>query len=186
MTELFRDNDECQFFYQIYKQAKYFNAARYVNQMTAESIGSRALGQILYSSTPAFADNGIDEDFFINNYLQIIEAYRSAGTLDAYYYLIKSALGADSVISFENPSAGYLKINVTAETYPYGLAVQDDNGIEQGVEVQDNETSPPNGLIVNSTISAKTVEQLQYVLNFIVPAGLYVEFNLTQDSLYAI
>lgn len=178
MTQLFLDNEECHFFYDTSVIGKYQNVGTYINEMVDNAIGSEALGVALFNANPVFTENNIDQEFFVKNYLAIIDAYRSTGTFDSYYYLIKSVLGEGSTVNFAVDNAGHLKINVVAQSYPYGVIDDQDRGILATPDTDNIDRQ----LVANSTVETKTVEQLQLVLSLLNPAGIFVEFNLTQDE----
>ncbi|PSV50044.1 hypothetical protein [Photobacterium indicum] len=176
MTQLFNDDESNVFFHKIIKEAKSKNIVVDLVAMNNEILGSKALGYVLYDSDAIELGFEIDREFFAEHYMSIFEAMASNGVRESWIKLIKALLGEDTLVEFEIPNAGHLRVNVKEKITepPQGLILE--NGGEYGGIA---ETAGINkGIMMNRVSSNYTINQARNVLENLAVEGIFTEFNL--------
>lgn len=111
MFELFKNDDDCNFFHQIILQSKNIVNGDELVKMFNGVLESQMIGQILYDHALDLGFD-IDRDFFVTHSAAILAAMQNAGCLPAYITLIKYLLGEETEITFEEPANGHLIVNI--------------------------------------------------------------------------
>lgn len=200
MTQLFKLNEENRKFFEIMKNAKAMTTSSDLVQMYNEVVGSRALGEVIFDN--GFVDFGfeIGREFFVDNYLSIIEAMTKPITLPSYRILIKALLGEEVEVTFDIPKPGHLIVNVIEQMEDFGLkslageglmftittnnergwAVRPDSGLmsRAGVGFAFRKKYE-YGVLLASTLSPYTIEQARNVLENLNTGGVYTEYNFS-------
>lgn len=111
MFELFKNDDECNFFHNIILEAKDIVNGDELVKMLNGVLESEMIGQVLYDHALDLGFD-IDRDFFVTHSAAILAAMQNAGCLPAYITLIRYLLGEDTEIIFEQPAEGHLIVNI--------------------------------------------------------------------------
>lgn len=168
MAQLFRDDDACNYFFEIIKATKRENYIDDLVKMSKEATSSQAFGYALYDSGAFPQLSNLSRDFFAENYEAILNAMSSAGVFDAYILLVKQIMGDSTLISHEIKNPGHLIIKImSVESSLSNLATSDDMQIA---------TSELAGILVRVPVSDFAVMQLKKTLEVLCqPGGIYVE-----------
>ncbi len=168
MSQLFRDDDACNYFFNIIKATKRENYIDDLVKMSKEAASSRAFGYALYDSGAFPQLSNLSRDFFAGNHEAILNAMTSAGVFDAYILLVKQIMGDSTLISHEIKNPGHLVIKIMGvESSLSNLATSD------GVQIA---TSDLAGILVSVPVSDFAVMQLKKTLEILCqPGGIYVE-----------
>lgn len=200
MTQLFKSNEENRRLFEVVKNAKAQNISLDSVSMYNEILGSKALGAVIFDNGLVDFGFDIDREFFVNNYLAILDAMTKPIVMETHRILIKSLLGESVSVTFSIPNPGHLIVNIIEQTSEYGLKSPDDIGIMAGVV---NSTGngwairTDKGLInradsgfslrgrvdvgikLSSVISDYTIEQARNVLENLTTEGVFTEFNFS-------
>lgn len=200
MTQLFKNNEENRRLFEVVKNAKAQNISLDAVLMYGEIVGSRALGEVIFDNGLVDFGFDIDRDFFVNNYLAILEVMTKPIVMKTHRILIKSLLGETVEVTFEIPKPGHLIVNVIEQTSEFGLespdsiglmagvinatgkgwALRNGNGIETRSNVGFSLRGRVNvGIKLSSAITEYTIEQARNVLENLTTEGVFTEFNFS-------
>ncbi|MCG9699650.1 Ig-like domain-containing protein [Vibrio natriegens] len=170
MAQLFRDDEACNYFFEIMKVTKRENYIDELVKMSKEAESSKVFGYALYDSGAFPQLSNLSRDFFAMNYSAILEAMTSAGVFDSYILLIRQVLGESTLIFHEIPNPGHLSLKVVkTESDVNRLATSDEIQIA---------TSSELGLLVSAPLSDYTVMQLAKTFEALCqPGGIYIDFR---------
>lgn len=172
MTQLFRYTPEAESFHRVFLKSKGATAGKSLIDFKADTYGSKALGYALYDSEATDFYLRFDRDFFSENYNGIIDAHEYLGTFETYLYLIRAALGQQTVVSFDTPSAGHLIINISEFSILKNAVTISGDQI-----IAINETGGEDELQFDATTSIYTISQVKTMLESIEAGGVFVEYN---------
>ena len=114
-------------------------------------------------------------DYFAENWTAIIEAFKIAGTFEAYILIIKSAIGNDVDITFASPNPSHLQISISEPTGVFRWGARCDG---QVIPVIPDQTQYPNTVMAfEKTISILTVNQTINLLNLLNVSGVFIEVS---------
>lgn len=174
MSELFKDDDMNQLFFDITLTAKQQSMITELVKMNQEVIGSRVFGYVLYDNGTFPVMTNIDRDFFAENYMVILTAMSQAGVYDSYTFLIKQVLGSNTKIKYSSPRPRHLIINIS-----------DIDSVETKLTTSTGlwlATSSNQGLVATQSVSVFTVSQLTKVLEILAnPSGTYLEVKFGEE-----
>lgn len=200
MTQLFKNNEENRRLFEVVKNAKAQNISLDAVLMYNEILGSKALGEVIFDNGLVDFGFDIDRNFFVNNYLAILEAMTKPIVMETHRILIKSLLGENVDVTFEIPKPGHLIVNVIEQTSKFGLKSPDDIGLMAGVinatgkgwalrngnglETRSNAGFLIRGRVnvgvkLSSAITDYTIEQARNVLDNLTTEGVFTEFNFS-------
>ncbi|XEV13627.1 Ig-like domain-containing protein [Vibrio alginolyticus] len=170
MAQLFRDDEACNYFFEIMKVTKRENYIDELVKMSKEAESSKVFGYTLYDSGAFPQLSNLSRDFFAMNYSAILDAMTSAGVFDSYILLIRQVLGESTLIFHEIPNPGHLSLKVVkTESDVNRLATSDEIQIA---------TSSDLGLLVSAPLSDYTVMQLAKTFEALCqPGGIYIDFR---------
>ena len=114
-------------------------------------------------------------EYFANNFNAIIDAFKIAGTFEAYITVIKSAIGDDATINFDVPSESHLIININNPTGTYIWGAYTDNETSDVIPEQIN--NPDNVFVFQDSISQLTVNETKKLIELLTVNGVFVEVN---------
>lgn len=174
MTVLFRQSEGGQRFLNVWNHAKSLNTGYALVDMNDTVYGSQAFGYALHDAEATDFQLRFDRDFFSLNYDQIIDSHETLATYDTIIYLIKAALGQNTVISFETPLSGYLIVNIQEPSVNVNAATLAGNLIKTKTTLDQ--------LMWKATTSEYTLNQVKTMLESIELAGVYVEYNFIKGS----
>ncbi len=177
MTQLFRNDEMCELFYEICKVAKQDNFITELIKMSKSVTSSKMFGYALYDSNAFPEMSNLSREFFAENYVAILEAMMRAGVFDSYILLIRQILGDSISIEHEIPNPGHLRFKLSGIesdeqkiTTDSELWICTDSGL--GILA----TTPISNFTLNQTI--KTIE------NICQPGGIFVEIDvIVPDSI---
>ncbi len=188
MYELMRVNDPSKMFAEVYRKAKQKSLGLHIQQAYENIIGSEGLGEAIYDSDTSYADFGIERQFFVKNYAAIFEAVSIAGTFESYIILIKSALGADTSVTFESKAAGTLNIKIKQQSAGMGINLQPESGLGYDAvgaivnKVDSSSGKPVNvtfGLSAQVPTNDRTILQVRsLILNILTPADILAKVEI--------
>ncbi|CAH1521252.1 hypothetical protein THF1D04_10727 [Vibrio owensii] len=176
MTQLFRDDESSNFFYDVTLDAKQKVIIEELVKMNREMIGSKSFGYLLYDNDAFPVLTGLDRDFFAENYMAIIEAMQRAGVYESYTIVIEQVIGDGVGIEYSSPRPRHLVINIfNVDSYQTKLITPSNLWI----------TTPSNfGLLVPQPTSDYTLNQLTKVLQILSnPSGTYLEITFIEPVL---
>ncbi|MHA2782607.1 Ig-like domain-containing protein [Vibrio harveyi] len=176
MTQLFRTDEACEFFYGITLEAKQRVIVDELVKMNSEIVGSKSFGYLLYDNNTFPVLTGLDRDFFAENYMGILKAMQTAGTYDSYIIVIEQVVGDGVGIEFTVPKPRVLSINIfNVESYTTKLITPSNLWI----------TTPSNyGLLVPKPVSNFELSQLVKILKILAnPTGTYLDISFHERLL---
>ena len=175
MSELFKDDDIGQLFYDITFTAKQESMINELVKMNKDVIGSKVFGYVLYDNGTFPVMTNLNRNFFAENYIVILTAMSQAGVYDSYTFLIKQVLGAGAVIEYKTPKPRHLMINISSiESYGIKLTTSENLWLK---------TSGNLGVAATRTISEFTVSQLKKVLGILAtPSGTYLQVSFGEQA----
>ncbi|EPW6724476.1 Ig-like domain-containing protein [Vibrio parahaemolyticus] len=168
MTQLFRDDEACNYFFEIMKTTKRDNYIDDLVKMSKEARESKVFGYALYDSGAFPQLSNLSRDFFAENYTAILSAMTSAGVFDSYILLVRQIMGDSTLIYHEIKNPGHLVIKIAGvESSLSKLATSDEMQIA---------TSEFAGILVSVPISDFAIVQLKKTIEALCqPGGIYVE-----------
>ncbi|EIO4560654.1 Ig domain-containing protein [Vibrio parahaemolyticus] len=170
MTQLFRNDAACSYFFEIMKVTKRENYIDDLVKMSKEAGESKVFGYALYDSSAFPQLSNLSRDFFAENYTAILAAMTSTGVFDSYILLIRQILGESTLIFHEIPNPGHLSLKV----------VKTESGVNRLATSNEMQlaTSSELGILVSTPLSDYTVMQLAKTIEALCqPSGIYVDFN---------
>lgn len=203
MTQLFKNNEENRRLFEVVKNAKAQNISLDAVLMYNEILGSKALGEVIFDNGLVDFGFDIDRNFFVNNYLAILDAMTKPIVMETHRILIKSLLGESVEVTFEIPKPGHLIVNIVEQTSEFGLKSPNDIGLMAGVinatgkgwalrngnglEARSNAGFSLRGRVnvgikLSSAITEYTIEQARNVLENLTTEGVFTEFNFSIGS----
>lgn len=170
MSQLFRDDEACKYFFEIIKLTKQQNYINNLVKMSREATSSKAFGYVLYDSKAFPQLSNLSRDFFASNYQAILDAMARAGVFDSYILLVKQIMGESTKIYHEIPNSGHLVIKIAkTESNFQKLATNDELQLA---------TSGALGILATIPISDFTITQLKKTIEALCqPAGIYVDLR---------
>ncbi|EIU6843970.1 Ig domain-containing protein [Vibrio parahaemolyticus] len=176
MTQLFRNDEACEFFYNITITAKQRVIIDELVQMNSEMVGSKPFGYLLYDNNTFPVLTGLNRDFFAENYMAILQAMQTAGTYDSYTLVIEQVVGNGVGIQYSSPRPRHLVINIyNVESYQSRLITPSNLWL----------VTPSNfGLLVPQPVSEFKLAQLTKILEVLAnPSGTYLEITFIEPIL---
>ncbi|HGF5077502.1 TPA: Ig-like domain-containing protein [Vibrio parahaemolyticus] len=176
MTQLFRNDEACEFFYNITLTAKQRVIINELVQMNSEMVGSKPFGYLLYDNNTFPVLTGLNRDFFAENYMAILQAMQTAGTYDSYRLVIEQVVGNGVGIQYSSPRPRHLVINIyNVESYQSRLITPSNLWL----------ATPSNfGLLVPQPVSEFKLAQLTKILEVLAnPSGTYLEITFIEPIL---
>ncbi|EMF8837631.1 Ig-like domain-containing protein [Vibrio parahaemolyticus] len=176
MTQLFRNDEACEFFYNITLTAKQRVIINELVQMNSEMVGSKPFGYLLYDNNTFPVLTGLNRDFFAENYMAILQAMQTAGTYDSYTLVIEQVVGNGVGIQYSSPRPRHLVINIyNVESYQSRLITPSNLWL----------VTPSNfGLLVPQPVSEFKLAQLTKILEVLAnPSGTYLEITFIEPIL---
>ncbi|HHC6641412.1 TPA: Ig-like domain-containing protein [Vibrio parahaemolyticus] len=176
MTQLFRNDEACEFFYNITLTAKQRVIINELVQMNSEMVGSKPFGYLLYDNNTFPVLTGLNRDFFAENYMAILQAMQTAGTYDSYTLVIEQVVGNGVGIQYSSPRPRHLVINIyNVESYQSRLITPSNLWL----------ATPSNfGLLVPQPVSEFKLAQLTKILEVLAnPSGTYLEITFIEPIL---
>ncbi|HHX8665290.1 TPA: Ig-like domain-containing protein [Vibrio alginolyticus] len=176
MTQLFRNDKACEFFYNITLTAKQRVTIDELVQMNSEMVGSKPFGYLLYDNNTFPVLTGLNRDFFAENYMAILQAMQTAGTYDSYTLVIEQVVGNGVGIQYSSPRPRHLVINIyNVESYQSRLITPSNLWL----------VTPSNfGLLVPQPVSEFKLAQLTKILEVLAnPSGTYLEITFIEPIL---
>ncbi|EJC6763987.1 Ig-like domain-containing protein [Vibrio parahaemolyticus] len=176
MTQLFRNDEACEFFYNITLTAKQRVIIDELVQMNSEMVGSKPFGYLLYDNNTFPVLTGLNRDFFAENYMAILQAMQTAGTYDSYTLVIEQVVGNGVGIQYSSPRPRHLVINIyNVESYQSRLITPSNLWL----------VTPSNfGLLVPQPVSEFKLAQLTKILEVLAnPSGTYLEITFIEPIL---
>ncbi|CAI2296854.1 Ig-like domain-containing protein [Vibrio parahaemolyticus] len=176
MTQLFRNDEACEFFYNITLTAKQRVIIDELVQMNSEMVGSKPFGYLLYDNNTFPVLTGLNRDFFAENYMAILQAMQTAGTYDSYTLVIEQVVGNGVGIQYSSPRPRHLIINIyNVESYQSRLITPSNLWL----------VTPSNfGLLVPQPVSEFKLAQLTKILEVLAnPSGTYLEITFIEPIL---
>lgn len=176
MTQLFRNDEMSEFFYNLSLNAKQKVIIGELVQMNDEILGSKAFGHLLYDNNTFPVLTGLDRDFFAENYMAILQAMQTAGTYDSYTLVIEQVVGNGVSITYDTPAPRHLVIYIYGvESYTERLITPNNLWL----------TTPDNlGLLVPRPVSEFSLVQLRKILEILAnPSGTYVDIRFSEPPL---
>ncbi|PNP21952.1 hypothetical protein AL471_014345 [Vibrio alginolyticus] len=176
MTQLFRNDEACEFFYNITLTAKQRVIIDELVQMNSEMVGSKPFGYLLYDNNTFPVLTGLNRDFFAENYMAILQAMQTAGTYDSYTLVIEQVVGNGVGIEYSSPRPRHLVINIyNVESYQSRLITPSNLWL----------VTPSNfGLLVPQPVSEFKLAQLTKILEVLAnPSGTYLEITFIEPIL---
>ncbi|EIZ1550932.1 TPA: hypothetical protein GRR64_19215 [Vibrio parahaemolyticus] len=175
MTQLFRDDEACNYFFEIMKVTKRENYIDDLVKMSKEAGESKVFGYALYDSGAFPQLSNLSRDFFAVNYTAILTAMISAGVFDSYILLVRQVLGESTLIFHEIPNPGHLSLNIVkTESDIKRLATSDETHLA---------TSDELGILITVPVSDYTIMQLLKTIQALCqPAGIYVDLRTIYPS----
>ncbi|MCX8948060.1 hypothetical protein [Vibrio parahaemolyticus] len=173
MTQLFRNDEACEFFYNITLTAKQRVIIDELVQMNSEMVGSKPFGYLLYDNNTFPVLTGLNRDFFAENYMAILQAMQTAGTYDSYTLVIEQVVGNGVGIQYSSPRPRHLVINIyNVESYQSRLITPSNLWL----------VTPSNfGLLVPQPVSEFKLAQLTKILEVLAnPSGTYLEITFIE------
>ncbi|EOV3438316.1 Ig-like domain-containing protein [Vibrio parahaemolyticus] len=179
MTQLFRDDEACNYFFEIMKTTKRDNYIDDLVKMSKEARESKVFGYALYDSGAFPQLSNLSRDFFAANYTAILSAMTSAGVFDSYILLVRQIMGDSTLIYHEIKNPGHLIIKIAGvESSLSKLATSDEMQIA---------TSELAGILVSVPISDFAIVQLKKTIEALCqPGGVYVELMFIYPDSVAI
>lgn len=170
MTQLFRDDEACNYFFEIMKVTKRENYIDDLVKMSKEAGESKMFGYALYDSGAFPQLSNLSRDFFAANYAAILSAMTSAGVFDSYILLVRQILGESTLIFHEIPNPGHLSLKIVkTESDIKRLATSDEAHLA---------TSDELGILITVPVSDYTIMQLLKTIEALCqPAGIYVDLR---------
>lgn len=176
MTQLFRNDKACEFFYNITLTAKQRVTIDELVQMNSSMVGSKPFGYLLYDNNTFPVLTGLNRDFFAENYMAILQAMQTAGTYDSYTLVIEQVVGNGVGIQYSSPRPRHLVINIyNVESYQSRLITPSNLWL----------VTPSNfGLLVPQPVSEFKLAQLTKILEVLAnPSGTYLEITFIEPIL---
>ncbi|MGD1455288.1 Ig-like domain-containing protein [Vibrio harveyi] len=176
MTQLFRKDEACEFFYNINLTSKQRVIIDELVQMNYEMVGSKQFGYLLYDNNTFPVLTGLNRDFFSENYMVILQAMQTAGTYDSYTLVIEQVVGNGVGIEYSSPRPRHLVINIyNVESYQSRLITPSNLWLIE----------PSNfGLLVPQPVSEFKLSQLTKILEVLAnPSGTYLEITFIEPIL---
>lgn len=176
MTQLFRNDEACEFFYNITLTAKQRVIIDELVQMNSEMVGSKPFGYLLYDNNTFPVLTGLNRDFFAENYMAILQAMQTAGTYDSYTLVIEQVVGNGVGIQYSSPRPRHLIINIyNVESYQSRLITPSNLWL----------VTPSNfGLLAPQPVSEFKLAQLTKILEVLAnPSGTYLEITFIEPIL---
>ncbi|EID0698377.1 Ig-like domain-containing protein [Vibrio parahaemolyticus] len=176
MTQLFRNDEACEFFYNITLTAKQRVIIDELVQMNSEMVGSKPFGYLLYDNNTFPVLTGLNRDFFAENYMAILQAMQTAGTYDSYTLVIEQVVGNGVGIQYSSPRPRHLVINIyNVESYQSRLITPSNLWL----------VTPSNfGLLAPQPVSEFKLAQLTKILEVLAnPSGTYLEITFIEPIL---
>ncbi|EGQ7791883.1 Ig domain-containing protein [Vibrio parahaemolyticus] len=175
MAQLFRDDEACNYFFEIMKVTKRENYIDELVKMSKEAESSKVFGYALYDSGAFPQLSNLSRNFFAVNYTAILSAMTSAGVFNSYILLIRQILGESTLIFHEVPNPGHLSLKVVkTESDIKRLATSNEAHLA---------TSEELGILVTVPISDYTIMQLLKTIQALCqPAGIYVDLRTIYPS----
>ncbi|HHE0472654.1 Ig-like domain-containing protein [Vibrio parahaemolyticus] len=176
MTQLFRNDEACEFFYNITLTAKQRVIIDELVQMNSEMVSSKPFGYLLYDNNTFPVLTGLNRDFFAENYMAILQAMQTAGTYDSYTLVIEQVVGNGVGIQYSSPRPRHLVINIyNVESYQSRLITPSNLWL----------VTPSNfGLLVPQPVSEFKLAQLTKILEVLAnPSGTYLEITFIEPIL---
>lgn len=177
MTVLFRKSEGGQRFLNVWNDAKSRNQGFALFDMDKKVCGSKVLGYTLADTSATDFQLRFDREFFAENYDQIINSHETLATYETLIFLIKAALGAETVVTFESPNPAHLIVNIQE---PSNLARMKTIGGDT-VMAKDG-AGALNYLMLKATTSQYTLNQVEMMLKSIEAAGVFVEYNFIKGA----
>ena len=198
MSQLLGNREELKCLFNVMRNAKAQTMSVDIVKMYSEIIGSKKLGELLFDNGLIDFGFEIDRQFFVDNYLAILEAMTKSITLDTHRALIKSLLGGEVEVTFTIPNPGHLIVSINEQKENYGLISPNGYGIsvfsvskigagwaarvDKGLQTRSNKgfalkMKSSSGILLSTVIGSYTIEQARNVLKNITTAGVFTEFN---------
>lgn len=136
---------------------------------------SKTFGYFVWDNNLSDLVPFFSREYFADNFTAIIDAFKIAGTYEAYITVIKSAIGADAVISFEVPSESHLIININNPTGVRLWGAYSDN--ETHDVIPDQIQYPDNVFAFQTSIAPLTVSETTKLIELLTVNGVFVEVN---------
>ncbi|MGD1335028.1 Ig-like domain-containing protein [Vibrio harveyi] len=170
MSQLFRDDESCRYFFDIIKATKQQNYINDLVKMSKEAESSKAFGYVLYDSNAFPQLSNLSREFFATNYQSILEAMAGAGVFNSYILLVKQVMGESTRVFHEILNPAHLIIKITkSETEVKKLTTNDKRQIA---------TNKLLGIFATIPITDYTVIQLKKTIDVLCqPAGIFVELR---------
>lgn len=172
MTLLFRKSIESDKFLKVWEAAKNKNTGLSLLEMDNKAYGSKALGYALYDAEATDFQLRFDREFFAENYNGIIDSHETLATYETIIYLIKAALGQNTIVNFETPSPAHLIININEPSVLVEFATLTGDQV-----MATNQAGTLDELMLKAATSPYTLNQVVTMLKSIEGAGVYVEYN---------
>lgn len=174
--QLFRDTEFCNRFDNWIKIVKNLQAS-YAWRMFDQFQFSVGFGYFIYDNNLSDLTPYFSRDYFANNWTSILAAFEIAGTFEAYLLIIRSALGAETQVSFENPEPSHLIINIINPTGAVQFAAYHNH---ETVDIIPNQTALPNSTLnFLQGVAPLTVNETIKLIDLLNVSGVWVEVNFT-------
>lgn len=139
---------------------------------------SKTFGYFIWDNNLSDLVPFFSREYFADNFTAIIDAFKIAGTFEAYITVIKSALGADTTINFENPTESHLIINVSSPTGAFIWGAYTSDNVT--VDVIPDQVQYPDGVFsFQTSIAPLTVSETAKLIELLTVNGMFVEVNFT-------
>ncbi len=173
MTQLFREDEACEFFYDICLTVKQKLIVEQLVNMNSQIVGSKQFGYLLYDNGAFPPLSGLDREFFSDNYMAILNAMQNAGTYDSYTLIIEQVVGNGVGIQYSSPKPRHLVINIyNVESYISRLVTPSNHWLVTPLNI---------GLLIPKPVSNFTLSQLIKVLEVLAnPSGTYLQITFIE------
>jgi hypothetical protein len=133
---------------------------------------NKSLGQIIFDLNLMPLVVAIEEQTFLNTFSKVLESFREVGNFENYLIVLGAIFGPESTIEFERTDPAFLTINITSVLVTEHILIGSD-----GTFIIGDEGSQLVGDIPIAGIDSRSLLQ---ILKSCTPAGIYVEFDITE------
>lgn len=174
MVQLFRCNEFSERFDRWTGTVKDFQAAMFL-RMKDELPSSVTFGYFVWDNNLSDLVPFFTRDYFAQNFEAILEAFKIAGTFEAYLIVIRSALGQDTVVTFDVPSPSHLIINITNPTGFRQFSAYTEDQLKD--VIPDQIQYPDSTFVFFKSVANLTVNETAKLIELLNVTGVFVEVN---------
>lgn len=174
MAQLFQNNEVFKKLHEFIAQAKYKNIDEQL-KFAYDNIYDHPITARILRESGAVDDIGFifSNDFWYENFNEILESYEFVGTYETIITLCKKALGEGTDVQFETIAPAHLKMTVSQFTDARDRITLPDH--------LKREVMTDGGLIefrqADIPIVSYTINQVKAMIETIRPAHIYYEYN---------